>query len=209
MDVEKLPNWPAVRAMIESDAGARNPQRVARKIAGLLGLPYIGSGAHRVALDLGSAILKVALGKRGLRENQRESGLFFSLPPRQRVHLATCLAAGPGWALFEKLIPMSYQSGYREHRLRMQEIRNEIKRLGIYDISSPRNWGLREGWGPVVLDYSLYTSPPPAATGNSASSLPSGRPGSPANKLAGKYCNPEYSPPIYCYQTNRKECSGT
>jgi hypothetical protein len=161
MLVEELPNWSAVLRIIESDISSDHPKWVAQKIAGLLGLPYVGSGAHRVVLDLGSMVLKVALGKRGLQENHRESALYFSLPQEDRIYLATCLATGHAWALYERLIPMSYQFGYREYRIRMQEIRSKIRRLGIADISSPRNWGIREGWGPVVLDYSLYAAQSP------------------------------------------------
>jgi hypothetical protein len=176
MPVGQWPNWPEVLALIDSDRGSEHPKWAAQKIAGLMGLPYLGSGRHRVVLDLGAAALKVALNKRGLREIHRESVLYFSLPRADRVHLATCLGTGHGWAVFERLIPMSYQYGYREYRLRMQQIRNEIRRLGITDISSPRNWGIREDWGPVVLDYSLHTAPSPTPGPTSASTSVSRQP---------------------------------
>lgn len=154
--VENLPNWEAVIHLIESDAGQRNNKWVALKIAKMLGLQYIGSGAHRVVLDYEDKALKVALSKRGIIENYRESELFLNLPDNEKQYFATCLGVGYGWALFERLEPMSYCVGYREYRKEMNEIRKTIAKLQINDIGSPRNWGIRGGREPVILDYSLY-----------------------------------------------------
>ena len=157
-EIERLSNWPAVLEIIESDAGQKNQKWYAKKIAKLLNLSCIGSGAHRAVLDYTGKALKIALSKRGVQENYRESKLFFSLPGEEKIYFATCLGVGYGWALYEKLVPMSYQVGYREYRVKMGEIRKKLVRLRITDISSPRNWGIREGRGPVILDYSLYLS---------------------------------------------------
>jgi len=119
-------------------------------------LPYIGSGAHRVVLNYKDRALKIALSKRGIAENYHESGLFFTMPDNEKQYFATCLGVGYGWALFERLVPMSYCVGYREYRKKMNEIRKTIAKLQIDDIASPRNWGIRGGREPVILDYSLY-----------------------------------------------------
>ena len=154
--VETLPNWSEVIRIVESDAGLENNRKVARKIADLLGLSYIGHGAHRVVLDYESMALKIALSKRGILENYRESALFFSLPENEKKLFATCFGFGYGWALFERLEPMSYCKGYREYREKMNKIKKVIAKLEINDIISPRNWGIRDGKEPVILDYSLY-----------------------------------------------------
>jgi len=155
-EIERMPNWPAVLQIIESGVGQENQKWYAKKIAGLLNLCYIGSGAHRAVLDYRGKALKVALSKRGVQENYREGKFFFSLPDEEKIYFASCLGVGYGWALYEKLVPMSYQVGYREYRVEMGAIRKKLARLRITDISSPRNWGIREGRGPVILDYSLY-----------------------------------------------------
>lgn len=159
-DHRDFPNWLKVIRIIESDAGLIYKRRLANKIAGLLELPYIGNGAHRVVLDYESKALKIALHKRGVAENYRESEFFFSLPEEEKIYFATCFGVGYGWALFEKLKPMSYCVGYREFRRKMNEIRNKIARLQISDIASPRNWGLRNDSEPVILDYSLFSEEP-------------------------------------------------
>ncbi|HOV78914.1 MAG TPA: hypothetical protein PK728_02315 [Bacillota bacterium] len=154
--VETLPNWPEVISIIEADEGLTNTKNIARRIAGLLGLCYIGHGAHRVVLDYESMALKVALNRRGILENYRECALFFSLPEKEKKLFAACFGSGYGWALFERLEPMSYCRGYREHREKMNSIKKKIAGLGINDIISPRNWGIRDGKEPVILDYSFY-----------------------------------------------------
>lgn len=156
MGIETLPNWSDVIHIIESNAGLENNRKVARKIAKLLSLSLIGHGAHRVVLDYECMALKVALSKRGIVENYRESALFFSLSESEKKLFANCFGFGYGWALFERLEPMSYCNGYREYRVKMNKIKKIIARFEIDDIISPRNWGIREGKEPVILDYSLY-----------------------------------------------------
>lgn len=149
-------NWKEVIHIIESDSGLVYKRKLSYKIADLLGLPYIGNGAHRVVLDYSGKALKIALHKRGITENYRERDFYCSLIEEEKAYFATCFGADYGWALFERLKPMSYCVGYRESREKMNDIRNKIARFQIRDIASPRNWGLRNEAEPIILDYSLF-----------------------------------------------------
>lgn len=153
---KEFPNWNEVIRVIESDSGLVYRRKLSYKIADLLGLSYIGNGAHRVVLDYSGKALKIALHKRGVTENFRERDFYCSLLEEEKVYFAACLGADYGWALFERLKPMNYCVGYRESRVKMNYIRNKIAQFQIRDIASPRNWGLRNDAEPVILDYSLF-----------------------------------------------------
>jgi len=65
--------------------------------------PEIGCGAHRIVFDLNNGyVLKVAVSKKGIKDNKIEAKVYHSVNPSLRKHFAPVIDHGRGWIIMEK-----------------------------------------------------------------------------------------------------------
>ena len=125
----------------------------------ILQLKYkmIGLGNHRIVYDLKNGyVLKVALRKQGIKNNETEFKIYnIHCPPKLRKHLCPVIEFGQGWIIMEKMvskIPIN-----KKYDKMHAELKNKFVMYGIYPKDMHRgNLALSETGQITVIDYGNF-----------------------------------------------------
>jgi hypothetical protein len=162
LNPEELSNWKSVKLVWARKYDDRHSAYVAEQIAGLLGLPLLGSGSARAVLLLRRGlVLKVALGSMGLWQMNREAMFWDMFPESVRSYFVPCLASGEGWAIYPRVKPYTQKSS-NAVRDRIRDTLCYLITMGVqpFDIDPDEesyaltNWGTYQG-RMVILDYAF------------------------------------------------------
>lgn len=136
----------------------RSVQKKAKKAEKILKLPYkaIGSGKTRIVYDLKNGfVVKIAIAKRGLKSNKRESDMYSYCSRRMRRYLCPVVEyADHGWIIMKKIkqnVILTLQDEVTLERLRKRFLRENVIARSL------RNKNLaRANNRFVVIDYGSF-----------------------------------------------------
>lgn len=141
--------------------------RLARIAKRQLSLPYrmIDCGSKRIVYDLGNGlVLKVAINRKGLRDNRKEMKVYRSAPRYLKKHLARIRQYGRGWLVMDK-VTRKIPPKSLKYRARLRRLKYRFKRRGIVpkDLISKKqkklkgsNTRLNRKGRIVIIDYGNF-----------------------------------------------------
>ncbi|MFC7394402.1 hypothetical protein [Scopulibacillus cellulosilyticus] len=135
-------------------------QRV-KKAKSKLKLNYkkIGAGCNRIVYDINHRyVLKVAITKRGIKNNEIEFNIYKHCPDQLREHLCPVKEIGYGWIIMDKMSKKVPKSSY--YNRKRTEMFNEFKNNGIEakDLQWS-NLALSKSGKITVFDYGNFNMP--------------------------------------------------
>lgn len=155
----------AIRQWVRRIKGRRNSRCASETARRWLGLPYayIGRGRNRIVYDLkNGAILKVAVTRKGIRNNEMEEQLYASVSPSVQKHLAKVIDRGRGWIIMQKVHRRVSRNAKNARRVHAMIRKFEKQGIKVMDLVSGTN---RIKWKNVgrirnklvVLDYGKFS----------------------------------------------------